>query len=73
MTTWRQEILGVAGQEMTHLALVTNLTTAVGGSAHLFRSGFPVKAGYFPSDFVIELARGFNDPVHNIQPRLVSA
>ena len=56
ITTWRKEILGVAGQEMTHLALVTNLTTAVGGSAHLFRPGFPVKAGYFPSDFVIELA-----------------
>ena len=56
MTTWRKEILGIAGQEMTHLALGTNLTTAVGGSAHLFRSGFPAKAGYFPSDFVIELA-----------------
>ena len=56
MTPWRKEILGVAGQEMTHLASVTNLTTAVGGSAHLFRRGFPAKAGYFPSDFVIELA-----------------
>ena len=56
ITTWRKEILGVACQEMTHLALVTNLTTAVGGSAHLFRPGFPAKAGYFPSDFVIELA-----------------
>ena len=56
ITTWRKEILGVASQEMTHLALVTNLTTAVGGSAHLFRAGFPAKAGYFPSDFVIELA-----------------
>ena len=56
ITTWRKEILGIAGQEMTHLALVNNLTTAVGGSAHLFRRGFPAKAGYFPSDFVIELA-----------------
>ena len=27
-TTWRKEIMAVAGQEMTHLALVTNLTTA---------------------------------------------
>ena len=56
ITTWRKEIMAVAGQEMTHLALVTNLTTAVGGSAHLFRPGFPAKAGYFPCDFVIELA-----------------
>lgn len=56
ITTWRKEIMAVAGQEMTHLALVTNLTTAIGGSAHLFRAGFPAKAGYFPSDFVIELA-----------------
>ncbi|MEO7861959.1 MAG: ferritin-like protein [Nitrospirales bacterium] len=56
ITTWRTEILAIAGQEMTHLALVTNLTTAVGGSAHLFRPGFPAKAGYYPSDFVIELA-----------------
>ena len=56
ITTWRTEILAIAGQEMTHLALVTNLTTAIGGSAHLFRAGFPAKAGYFPSDFMIELA-----------------
>ena len=56
ITTWRKEILGVASQEMLHLALVTNLTTAVGGSAHLFRPAFPAKAGYFPSDFVMELA-----------------
>ena len=56
ITAWRQEITGVAVQEMTHLALVTNLTTAIGGSAHLSRPGFPCKAGYYPCDFVIELA-----------------
>ena len=56
ITAWRKEIMGVASQEMTHLALVTNLTTAIGGSAHLSRPGFPAKAGYFPSGFVIELA-----------------
>jgi hypothetical protein len=41
---------------MTHLALVANLTTAVGGGAHFFRPEFPVRPGYFPSEFVLELA-----------------
>jgi hypothetical protein len=53
---WRRSILDVCVQEMTHLALVSNLTTAVGGTAHFFRSDFPMKPGYFPSDFVMELA-----------------
>lgn len=53
---WRRTILDVCVQEMTHLATVSNLTTAVGGSAHFFRSDFPMKPGYFPSDFVMELA-----------------
>jgi hypothetical protein len=53
---WRQTILSVCIQEMTHLALVANLTTALGGGAHLFRPAFPVPPGYFPSDFVVELA-----------------
>ena len=54
--TWRHDIMGIAHQEMTHLALVTNLTTAIGGSDHLSRPGFPAKSGYYPCDFVIELA-----------------
>lgn len=53
---WRRTILDVCVQEMAHLALVSNLTVAVGGSAHFFRSDFPMKPGYFPSDFVMELA-----------------
>jgi hypothetical protein len=53
---WRKTILDVCVEEMTHLALVANLTTAVGGGAHFFRPDFPVRPGYFPSDFVLELA-----------------
>lgn len=53
---WRKTILGVCVEEMTHLALVANLTTAVGGGAHFFHPDFPVRPGYFPSDFVLELA-----------------
>jgi hypothetical protein len=53
---WRRAILDVCVQEMAHLALVSNLTSSVGGTAHFFRSDFPMKPGYFPSDFVMELA-----------------
>jgi hypothetical protein len=53
---WRRTILDVCVQEMAHLAAVSNLTTAIGGSAHFFRSDFPMKPGYFPSNFVMELA-----------------
>jgi hypothetical protein len=53
---WRKTILDICVEEMTHLALVANLTTAVGGGPHFFRPDFPVRPGYFPSDFVLELA-----------------
>jgi hypothetical protein len=53
---WRKTLLNICVEEMTHLALVANLTTAVGGGAHFFRPEFPVRPGYFPSEFVLELA-----------------
>jgi hypothetical protein len=53
---WRKMLLNICVEEMTHLALVANLTTAVGGGAHFFRPEFPVRPGYFPSEFVLELA-----------------
>jgi hypothetical protein len=53
---WRKKILEVSVQEMCHLALVSNMIKAVGGSPHFFRSSFPIAPGYFPSEFVIELA-----------------
>ncbi len=59
VTTWRKDILGIAIQEMGHLSLVANLTSAVGGSAHFFHPPFPASPGYYPSDFVVELA-GFS-------------
>ena len=48
---WRKTILDVCFEEMTHLALVANLTTAVGGGAHFFRPDFPVRARLFPLRF----------------------
>ena len=45
----------VCVQEMTHLTIVSNLITSLGGSAHFFRTAFPIRSGYFPSDFVMNL------------------
>ena len=56
---WRRAILAVAIDEMTHLALVANLTAALGGSPHLGRPNFPVSGGLYPSGVVCELA-GFS-------------
>src|SRR5690348_9337571 len=45
---WDRVITDVAVQEMLHLALVTNLLTAVGGAPYLNRPNFPQRAKYFP-------------------------
>ncbi len=56
VTRWRQALMDVAIQEMTHLVLVTNLMTSIGGTAHFYRPEFPVQPGCFPADFLVELA-----------------
>lgn len=52
---WRQSILSVVYEEMTHLALVGNLTHALGGTPNISRPPFPVDAGPYPAGFVIRL------------------
>jgi len=52
---WRQSIMSVVFEEMTHLALVANLAQALGGSVHVGRPPFPVDAGPYPAGFVIRL------------------
>lgn len=52
---WRRVILHVAIDEMTHLALVANLTSAIGGAPRFGRPNFPVAAGYHPSGVVVNL------------------
>jgi CDGSH-type Zn-finger protein/uncharacterized Fe-S cluster protein YjdI len=52
---WRRRLLHVAVEEMGHLALVWNLTAAIGGGAHVGRPNFPVAAGFFPSGVVATL------------------
>jgi CDGSH-type Zn-finger protein/uncharacterized Fe-S cluster protein YjdI len=53
---WRRVILSVAVEEMTHLTLVSNLVSAVGGAPHFSRPNFPVPAGYHPDGVVVALA-----------------
>jgi Ferritin-like len=45
---WRTTILGVAGQEMLHLALTANMLTALGASPHLSRPNLPQPARHYP-------------------------
>jgi CDGSH-type Zn-finger protein/uncharacterized Fe-S cluster protein YjdI len=57
VSRWKRAIVSVAVEEMTHLALASNLTAAIGGSPHFTRPNFPIPAGYHPSGVVVELAR----------------
>jgi hypothetical protein len=53
---WRRTIVAVAVEEMTHLALVANLTAALGARPHFGRPNFPVPPGYHPAGIVVALA-----------------
>ncbi len=53
---WRKAVLGVAVQEMGHLATVNNLMVALGGAAHFDRPNVPVPPGYLPAGFDVRLA-----------------
>ena len=45
---WERVIVGVAIQEMLHLALASNLLTAIGAAPHLRRPNFPQRSKYYP-------------------------
>lgn len=45
---WAAQIYFVASQEMLHLALVWNLTTAIGGTPYYLRPNFPQDSKYYP-------------------------
>jgi hypothetical protein len=53
---WRDVIMSIAIEEMTHLALVSNLTVAFGARPHFGRQNFPVPPGYHPADIRLALA-----------------
>jgi len=53
---WRAAIISVAVEEMLHLAIVSNLLTAIGFAPQFTRPNFPVAPGYHPSGIVVALA-----------------
>ena len=53
---WRQMLLGVAIEEMGHLAAVWNITSGLGGSPRFGRTNFPLDPGYLPASVVVKLA-----------------
>jgi hypothetical protein len=52
---WAAQIYFIASQEMLHLALVWNLTTAIGGTPYYFRPNFPQDSKYYPINVPIAL------------------
>jgi CDGSH-type Zn-finger protein/uncharacterized Fe-S cluster protein YjdI len=54
---WRLALHEIAREEMLHLALVSNVSTAIGMAPHLLRPNFPVWPGYHPSGVTLSLAR----------------
>jgi CDGSH-type Zn-finger protein/uncharacterized Fe-S cluster protein YjdI len=53
---WREVLIGVAIEEMGHLAAVWNITSALGGSPRIGRGNFPLDPGYLPASVVVKLA-----------------
>jgi hypothetical protein len=52
---WRSELLGIAAQEMLHLALVQNLLAAVGAAPRLARPNMPLPPAAYPAGVQIAL------------------
>jgi hypothetical protein len=52
---WRSTILGVAAQEMLHLALTANMLSALGASPHLSRPNLPQPARHYPASVRLAL------------------
>src|SRR5271168_1433390 len=52
---WAAQLYFIASQEMLHLALVWNLTTAIGGTPYYFRPNMPQSSKYYPINVPIEL------------------
>jgi len=53
---WRRAIVGVAIEEMGHLAAVWNITAALGGAPRFGRGNFPLDPGGLPASVVVKLA-----------------
>jgi Ferritin-like len=61
VATWEAVIVDVAKQEMLHLALATNLLTAIGAAPHLHRPNFPILSRWYPPGVQVALL-SFGEP-----------
>jgi rubrerythrin len=52
---WRKTLREIAVEEMLHLALVSNLMTAIGAAPVFGRPNFPQRSGYFPAGVQLDL------------------
>lgn len=52
---WRKKLRGIAIEEMLHVALVANLTSAIGAAPAFGRPNFPQRSGYFPAGVQLDL------------------
>ncbi|HEY9287959.1 MAG TPA: ferritin-like domain-containing protein [Candidatus Dormibacteraeota bacterium] len=52
---WETTLIDIIKQEMLHLALATNLLTAVGAAPHFERPNFPILSRWYPADVQIAL------------------
>jgi hypothetical protein len=55
VAAWEAVIIDVTKQEMLHLALATNLLTAIGAAPHLHRPNFPILSRWYPPGVQIAL------------------
>jgi hypothetical protein len=55
VAAWEEVLIDVIKQEMLHLALTTNLLTAVGAAPHLHRPNFPILSRWYPPGVQIAL------------------
>ena len=55
VVAWEQVLIDVIKQEMLHLALTTNLLTAIGAAPHLHRPNFPILSRWYPPGVQIAL------------------
>ena len=61
VAAWERVIVDVTKQEMLHLALATNLLTAIGAAPHLHRPNFPILSRWYPPGVQVALLR-FGEP-----------
>src|SRR6266498_3128659 len=55
VAAWEAVVVDVTKQEMLHLALATNLLTAIGAAPHLHRPNFPILSRWYPPGMQVAL------------------